>query len=104
LSKEPFTTEFRLLKKYGAKLFVVHVMHNPFGYEGWNLPIVSFQHEPKARLEQDVKEARLVLDRLPVLGISIDNVSRQLEDEGVEKFNKPFDKLMATLAQRSPRI
>jgi transaldolase len=59
--------------------------------------------EPKARLEQDVKEARWVLERLPELGISIDDVTRQLEDEGVEKFNQPFDKLMETLAQRSPR-
>ncbi len=59
--------------------------------------------EPQARLEQDVKEARWVLERLPELGISIDNVTRQPEDEGVEKFNKPFDKLMETLAQRSPR-
>lgn len=59
--------------------------------------------EPKARLEQDVKEARWVLERLPEPGISIDNVTRQLEGEGVEKFNKPFDKLMETLAQRSPR-
>jgi transaldolase len=57
--------------------------------------------EPKARLEQDVKEARRVLERLPELGISIDNVTQQLEDEGVEKFNKPFDKLMETLSQRS---
>jgi transaldolase len=59
--------------------------------------------EPKARLEQDVTEARQVLERLPELGISIDKVTRQLEDEGVEKFNQPFDKLMALLAQRSPR-
>jgi transaldolase len=59
--------------------------------------------EPKARLEQDVSHARWVLERLPALGISIDSVTQQLEDEGVEKFNKPFDKLMATLAQRSPR-
>jgi transaldolase len=57
--------------------------------------------EPKARLEQDVKEARRVLERLPELGISIDNVTQQLEDEGVEKFSKPFDKLMETLTQRS---
>jgi hypothetical protein len=35
-------------------------------------------------------------------GISF-NMTRQLEDEGVEKFNKPLDKLMETLAQRSPR-
>ena len=57
--------------------------------------------EPKARLEQDVDEAHRVLECLSELGISIDNVTRQLEDEGVEKFNKPFDKLMETLAQRS---
>lgn len=57
--------------------------------------------EPQARLEQDVEETRLVLERLPELGISIDKVTRQLEDEGVEKFNQPFDKLMAVLAQRS---
>jgi transaldolase len=57
--------------------------------------------EPKARVEEDVEEARWVLARLPELGISIDHVARQLEDEGVEKFNQPFDKLMETLAQRS---
>lgn len=59
--------------------------------------------EPKARIEQDVKEARWVLERLPELGINLDSVTRQLEDEGVEKFNKPFDKLMETLAQRALR-
>jgi transaldolase len=59
--------------------------------------------KPKALLEQGIEEARWVLERLPELGISIDNVTQQLEDEGVEKFNKPFDKLMAVLAQRSSR-
>ena len=59
--------------------------------------------KPKARLEQDVEEARSVLGRLHELGIDIDSVTGQLEDEGVKKFNKPFDKLMATLAQRSPQ-
>jgi transaldolase len=27
---------------------------------------------------------------MPDLGIGIDHVTRQLEDEGVEKFNQPF--------------
>jgi hypothetical protein len=57
--------------------------------------------DPKARLEQDVERAGWVLERLPELGISIDKVTQQLEDEGVEKFNKPFDKLMETLKGRS---
>ena len=59
--------------------------------------------DPKARLEQDVERAGWSLARLSELGISIDEVTQQLEDEGVEKFNKPFDKLMETMAQRSQR-
>jgi transaldolase len=54
--------------------------------------------DPKATLEQNVEEAREILDLLPELGISIDQVTQQLEDEGVRKFIQPFDKLMETLA------
>jgi transaldolase len=57
--------------------------------------------EPKPRLELDLDEARLVLLRLSELGINIDVVTQQLEDEGVDKFNQPFDKLLETLVQRS---
>ena len=52
---------------------------------------------PKLSLEQDISEALWVMEHLPELGINIDNVTQQLEDEGVEKFCKPFDKLMKTL-------
>lgn len=58
--------------------------------------------EPKRRLENDINGARRVLEQLPELGINIDNVTQQLEDEGIEKFNKPFDKMLATLAQKAP--
>jgi transaldolase len=58
--------------------------------------------EPILRLGQDVKEADRVLEQLPKLAINIDEVTQQLEDEGVEKFTHPFDKLMATLARKSP--
>jgi transaldolase len=52
-------------------------------------------------LEQNVQRAGWVLARLSELGIGIDKVTQQLEDEGVETFNKPFDKLMETLKGRS---
>ena len=58
--------------------------------------------DPKARLEHDVEDARLVLERLSELGINIEHVTQQLEDEGVEKFNKPFDKILQTLESTSP--
>jgi transaldolase len=57
--------------------------------------------DPQARLEQETVNADMVLARLQELGISIDKVTQQLEDEGVDKFTKPFDILMETLAQRS---
>ncbi len=57
--------------------------------------------KPEVRLEQDLDRAGWVLERLPKLNISLDIVTQRLEDEGVEKFNKPFDKLMQTLTQRS---
>ncbi|RJP50755.1 MAG: transaldolase [Anaerolineaceae bacterium] len=57
--------------------------------------------DPKSRLEQDVEEANWIMSRLPELGISIDKVTQQLEDEGVQKFDEPFDKLMKTLTKKS---
>ena len=59
---------------------------------------------PQARLEHDVAFARWVMECLPGLGIRIDNVTEQLESEGVEKFNQPFDQLLATLTKASPGI
>jgi transaldolase len=56
---------------------------------------------PKSGLEQDVEEAIWIMERLPELGINIDKVTQQLEDEGVKKFNEPFDKLMEALAQHN---
>jgi transaldolase len=59
--------------------------------------------QPKASLDKDVVEAARVLKRLPALGIDLDTITQQLEDEGVSKFNQPFDKLIGTLAQKGAR-
>jgi transaldolase/glucose-6-phosphate isomerase len=55
--------------------------------------------EPAERLTHNVEEARRVMQRLAELHIDIDAVTQQLEDEGVDKFNKPFDRLMDTLQE-----
>jgi transaldolase len=60
--------------------------------------------EPKNRIEDEVDKTRLMLDRLPELGINIKSVTQKLEDEGVEKFSKSFDKLMDTLTQHHTDI
>ncbi len=51
-------------------------------------------------IEEGVEEARKTFDDLGRLGIDIDFVTRQLVNEGIEKFIKPYDNLMKTLAAK----
>ncbi len=53
--------------------------------------------DPAPRLAEAVDRAASFIQRLPELGIDLDQATQQLEDEGVEKFNQPFDSLMGTL-------
>ncbi|MGP8050396.1 MAG: transaldolase [Desulfobaccales bacterium] len=53
--------------------------------------------QPASRLSQGADQAAAVLQRLPELGIDLNQVTQQLEDEGVEKFNQPYDKLLESL-------
>jgi len=55
---------------------------------------------PAPRLEEDLAEADWVLRTLPELGIDIDRITEQLEEEGIEKFNKPYDSLILTLEKK----
>ena len=59
--------------------------------------------DPKVRIEDDIEQANEILRRLPELGIDLARATQQLENEGVEKFNKPFDKLSATLTDAIAR-
>ncbi len=52
---------------------------------------------PASRLEEGLDEAKQVLTDLHSLDIFIDDITHKLEVEGVEKFNKPFAKLMEAL-------
>jgi len=56
--------------------------------------------QPAPRLEEGVAEAHRALERLPELGIDLDAVTQQLEQEGIEKFNQPYDRLMASLEEK----
>jgi len=56
--------------------------------------------QPAARLEEDLESSYGVLEQLSRLGISLDEVSQQLENEGREKFVKPFEKLLNALEEK----
>jgi transaldolase len=56
--------------------------------------------DPAPRLEEDLEASGNVLEGLSGVGIDIDEVTRQLVEEGIEKFNKPYDDLMDTLEKK----
>jgi nucleotide-binding universal stress UspA family protein len=66
-----------LAQKYGAKLFVIHVMHNPFSLEGWNLGIPSLQMEYE-RLQQTFKmDIDLIIKSDQTRGLAVKTVMKE---------------------------
>jgi nucleotide-binding universal stress UspA family protein len=59
-SQEAVRFGVSLARKYEADLLILHVEHDPFGAEGWNLPFLSVDEEYKELLKQAKKD----LDRL----------------------------------------
>ena len=52
---------------------------------------------PENRLELDLNKAHQTMEKLKELGINIDELTQKLEDEGIEKFNKPYEKLLKAI-------
>ena len=52
-----------LAKKYGAELSILHVIHNPFGLAGWNLPL-AYRPDLEEEFNRMCRTAKQDLDRL----------------------------------------
>ncbi|MEO0868665.1 MAG: transaldolase [Cyanobacteria bacterium J06642_11] len=57
-----------------------------------------------SRIETDVDQARTVIETLPTVGINLDEVMDELLAEGIDKFIKPFDKLMDSLVMKVKQL
>jgi len=55
-------------------------------------------------LEDGLDEATATLDKLKGAGIDIDQLTQQLEDEGIDKFNKPFEKLLKAIEDQKNKV
>lgn len=60
-----------LSKKYGAELFIIHVVHEPFILGEWNLPMPTLQKEYKKMLEDAKKELDAIIDHEKEKGINV---------------------------------
>lgn len=61
--------------------------------------LVSYREhgQPQSRLNVELNHAETDLQHLHEFGIDLAQITQQLEDEGVEKFSKSYDQLMAAL-------
>lgn len=53
--------------------------------------------DPEKRNVPDLWQAREVMNELPEMGIGIDLITEKLEEEGIRKFNEPYDKMIKAL-------
>jgi transaldolase/transaldolase/glucose-6-phosphate isomerase len=55
-------------------------------------------------LEDGLDTATEILEKLKTAGIDIDKITQQLEDEGIDKFNKPFEKLLQAIEDQKTKV
>ncbi|MDB5249836.1 MAG: transaldolase [Segetibacter sp.] len=60
--------------------------------------------EAEDRLESDLENATQVLDKLKNAGIRLDEITQKLEDDGIEKFNAPYNKLMKAIENQRKQL
>ncbi len=68
-----------LAKKYSAQLFVLHAIHNPFSYKGWNLPIISLEKEYQANIQKEKKRLDKIIKNEQSEGLAIEVLLRKEE-------------------------
>ena len=55
-------------------------------------------------LETDLDKATEILAKLSEAGIDLEKVAKQLEEEGIEKFNTPFEKLLKAIEDQKAKV
>lgn len=56
--------------------------------------------DPKLDLEESITESQWIFQQLMKLGINMNKITQQLEDEGVDKFVKSYSQMMETIEKK----
>lgn len=98
-----------LAKNYNAKLFIIHFIHNPFGLEGWNLPVPSLKtlEEEFAAMTREAKESlHQYIKAEDTTGLSIEEtvIEGNPKDEIPKFIEKEQIDLLVMVAHEQERI
>ena len=83
-----------LAKNYNTKLFITHIIHNPFGLEGWNLPAASIKTIEEEYLTMTQKAKK----DLEQFILTEDTAGLQIEESVVE--GKPKDEILKIIKEK----
>ena len=56
--------------------------------------------EVQSRLEEDMDKAASTLEQIQQAGINLEDITKKLEAEGIEKFIKPYDKMLEAIEKQ----
>jgi len=83
-----------LARSFGAELVVLHVVHDPFGAEGWNLPFLSIDEEYKnvldvakaglAKIIRDEKKKGLAVTEMVMEGEPTGVILQVIQDKRID--------------------
>jgi len=67
----------RHARKLGARLYFIDVIHDPFGYSGWNLPMPSLEKEYESIVEEARDRLRALVQAEKDRGVVIESIVRE---------------------------
>jgi nucleotide-binding universal stress UspA family protein len=95
-----------LARKYDAKLHILHIIHDPFNLDGWNLPAPSFDDEYKKMLDKARQELDRMVREEKAEGLAIDEWIK--DGEPAEEIKKVVESekidLILMLAHQEGRL
>jgi len=92
--REAVQTGISLARQYDAHLYLLHVIHDPFNLDGWNLPVPSF-HDEYVKMVADARKGfdrmvKVEIDKgLPVTvfvkdGIPVEEIKKVVEEKKID--------------------
>ena len=67
----------RHARKLGARLYFIDVIHDPFGYSGWNLPMPSLEKEYQAIVGEARDRLRTIVQAEKDKGVVIESIVKE---------------------------
>lgn len=66
-----------LSRKYGAALYVMHIIHDPLMFGGWNLPIPSLDEEYRKMLKEAKEELDAIIKKERSKGVAVKELIKE---------------------------